>query len=129
MNALDIFVSLVARNAFYMRTGFWSFRREYLETEPFDLPNIPFNTAFTILAILGLWKIFRERHPARWLFVWILLTLPSPHYVTIPMIQYRGLVDPYVIILVAYAVVPWLDARRASRQKKDEMSAVRIPAA
>jgi 4-amino-4-deoxy-L-arabinose transferase-like glycosyltransferase len=122
------FIFHVARKAFYLWTGYWSFRREYLATEPFDLPNIPFNTAFTILAILGLWKIFRERHPARWFFVWILLTLPSPYYVTIPMIRYRALVDPYVIILVAYAVVPWLDARRASLRKKDEISAIPIPA-
>lgn len=116
------FVSSVARKAVYMWTGFWSFRRGYLKTEPFDLPNIPFNTTFTILAILGLRRMFRERHPARWLFVWILLTLPAIYYVTIPMLKYRGPVDPFVVILCAYAVLPWLDARRESRWKKHEIS-------
>jgi 4-amino-4-deoxy-L-arabinose transferase-like glycosyltransferase len=123
------FISLVARKAVYMWTGFWSFRREYLETEPFDLPNIPFNTAFTILALLGLWKMFRERHPMRWLFIWILLTLPALYYLTIPMVRYRGPADPYVIILSSYAVVSWLDARREARRKLDEVSATPIPAA
>jgi len=126
------FISSTARKAVYMWTGYWSFRPEYLKTEPFDLPNIPFNTSFTILAILGFWKMFRERRPARWLFVWILLTLPSPYYFTVPMIRYRSLVDPYVIMLVACAVLPWLDARRESRSKKREIgsaSETPLPAA
>lgn len=115
------FISSVARKAVYMWTGFWSFRREYLKTEPFDLPNIPFNTTFTILAIIGLRRMFRERNPAHWLFVWILLTFPAVYYVTIPMLKYRGPIDPYVTILCVYAVLPGLDARRESRWKKHEI--------
>ena len=72
--------------------------------------------------------MFRERHPVRWLFVWILLTLPPVYYVTIPLIRYRGLVDPFIILLIAYAFVPWLYARLESREPEGEISASPMPA-
>ena len=104
------FASLVVRRAVYMWTGFWSFRSEYLKLEPLDLPNIPFATGFTLLTLMGLWRMFREHHPQRWPFALILLTFPIVYYLTIPLNRFRGPVDPEVVILSVYGL-----SSRASR--------------
>jgi 4-amino-4-deoxy-L-arabinose transferase-like glycosyltransferase len=112
-----LFASLVVRRAVYVWTGFWSFNSGYLKDEPFDLPNIPFDTALTILTLIGLRRMFLENHSHRWLFALILLTFPVLYYVTIPLSRYRGPIDPEVVMLSVYGVISYRDARREARTK------------
>ena len=109
-----LFASLVVRRFLFLWSGFWSFRSDYLKEEPFDLPNIPFATGFTFLALIGLRRMFREHHPARWLFALVLMTFPVVYYLTIPINRYRGPIDPEVVMLSVYGL-SWRASRRASQ--------------
>jgi len=113
-----LYGSLVVRRFVYVWTGFWSFRSDYLKDEPMDLPNIPFSTALTVLTLVGLSRMFREHDPRAWLFALILLTFPLVYYLTIPLLRFRGPIDPEVVMLSTYAVISLRDARRAARTSK-----------
>ncbi len=51
---------MCVRRAVYLWTGYWSFNRDYLALEPMDPANIPFATALTLLALLGLLTAWRK---------------------------------------------------------------------
>ncbi len=92
------------RRAVYMWTGFWSLRREYLREEPFDLANIFFCTAFTVLAMSGLYKAFHSSWDATIPYVLILLAFPVAYYVAHPELSFRQPVDPELVIFASFAL-------------------------
>jgi 4-amino-4-deoxy-L-arabinose transferase-like glycosyltransferase len=100
-----IYVWRSVRRIVFMWTGFWSFEREYLREEPFDPANIFFCTVFTVFALFGLRKAFREKRDGAILYALILGTFPIIFYVTHPDLAYRHPIDPEVVILGAYAIV------------------------
>jgi len=100
-----IYVWRCVRRVVFMWTGFWSFQREYLREEPFDPANIFFCTLFTLLALAGLRKAFRERRDMAIFYALILGTFPIIFYVTHPDLAYRHPIDPEIVILGAYAIV------------------------
>lgn len=92
------------RRFVYMWTGYWSFDREYLREEPFDLGDIPFCTTMTILALIGLYKMFQK---GVWLavpYALLLAVFPLAYYITHPDMGYRHPLDPEVVILASCAV-------------------------
>ncbi|MFZ0796736.1 MAG: hypothetical protein WAM98_03040, partial [Terriglobales bacterium] len=78
--------------------------REYLRGEPFDLPNICFCTAFTVLAMTGLCKALSSYRNAAMPYVLILLAFPVAYYLTHSEISYRQPMDPELVILASFAV-------------------------
>ena len=93
------------RRIAFIWTGFWSFQSEYLREEPFDPVNIFFCTSFTLLALVGLRKAFRDRRDMAILYAVILGTFPIIFYITHPDLAYRHPIDPEIVILGAYAIV------------------------
>jgi 4-amino-4-deoxy-L-arabinose transferase-like glycosyltransferase len=93
------------RRVVFIWTGFWSFQREYLREEPFDPANIFFCTLFTVFALVGLRKAFREKRDMAILYALILGTFPIIFYITHPDLAYRHPIDPEIVILGAYAIV------------------------
>lgn len=100
-----IYLWRCVRRIVFMWTGFWSFQSEYLREEPFDPANIFFCTLFTLLALAGLRKAFRDRRDMAILYVLILGTFPIVFYLTHPDLAYRHPIDPEVVILAGYAIV------------------------
>jgi hypothetical protein len=92
------------RRAVFIWTGFWSLDREYLAQEPFDPYNIPLCTTVTVLALIGLWRSFRQRSFGAWPFVLVLLTFPLVYYITSPEVYYRRPMDPMILVLAIYAL-------------------------
>ena len=109
-----IYVWRCVRRIVFMWTGFWSFQSEYLREEPFDPANIFFCTLFTLLAVAGLRKAFRNRRDMAILYAFILGTFPIIFYLTHPDLAYRHPIDPEIVILGVYAIV--------SRRPKSAMS-------
>ena len=107
-----LFARLMVRRIVYVWTGFWSFRHDYLQLEPYDPYNIPFCTAVTILMLIGVRRLFRERHFARFLFVSLLVAFPLVYYVTYPLLRYRSPIDPYIVLLSAYGLAPLFSRER-----------------
>jgi len=103
-----VFVWRSLRRFIYMWTGFWSFDPKYLRDEPLDLANIPFCTANTILAGLGLRKLIRRDVVGSLPFLIVLSLFPLVYYFTHPEITYRHPIDPLVVILGSSTVLSWL---------------------
>ncbi len=98
------FVWVTLRRVAYVWTGFWSFRRRYLEDERFDPPNILLRTTLTILALAGLRRAFQRDSAAALPYALVLLSFPLIFYVTIPEMYYRHPVDPQLVVLAAYSI-------------------------
>jgi 4-amino-4-deoxy-L-arabinose transferase-like glycosyltransferase len=100
------FAWMSVRRATYLWTGFWSFDRRYLAEEPLDPPNIVFCTSVTILALFGLYRAYKFDRAIAALFAMTLFFYPLVYYVTHPEVYYRRQIDPMIVILAVYAIVP-----------------------
>src|SRR5271157_105624 len=92
------------RRFVYIWTGFWSLNQEYLREEPFDVANIFFCTAFTVLAMTGLYRAFQRSWNATMPYALILLAFPVAYYVAHPEISFRQPIDPALVIFASFAV-------------------------
>ena len=102
------FVWVTVRRLAYIWTGFWSLDPKYLAEEPLDPFNIFFCTAMSALALVGLVRLFRENRAVAILFTLILLFFPVIYYITHMEVYYRRQIDPLMVMLAVYAVVPRL---------------------
>ena len=98
------FAWMTARRIVYMWTGYWSFSREYLKDEPLDPPNILVETTLTILALLGLRRVFKRDSALGVYFAIVLLFFPLTYYISHPETYYFRPVDPIIVILAAVSV-------------------------
>ena len=101
---------MTARRIVYMWTGYWSFSRDYLKEEPLDPPNIFVDTALTILALLGLRRVFRADSGLGMRFAIVLFFFPLAYYFSHPETYYFRPVDPLIVMLAAAAVTGMLTA-------------------
>lgn len=108
------------RRAVYIWTGFWSFSKRYLAEEPMDPFNIPFLTALTILALLGLRRAYREQGTAVAMpYLIVFIFFPIVYYLTHPEDYYRRPMDPFFVILAAYAIASRLRSRAPAPEQSE----------
>ena len=101
------YAEMSLRRAVYLWTGYWSFAPEYLQMEPMDPFNIPFQTSLTLMALVGLWL---ARKSAPWeavLYGGVLFLFPIVYYFSHPEAYHMRTLDPLVVILGCYAIVSW----------------------
>ena len=103
---------MCARRALYLWTGFWSVKSDYLALEPMDVPNIPFATALTLLAICGLATAWRQRRFEAIRYGGVLFLFPAIYYFSHPEPYHMRPLDPIVAILGCYAIVAWRERVR-----------------
>jgi 4-amino-4-deoxy-L-arabinose transferase-like glycosyltransferase len=89
------------RRIVYMWTGYWSFDRNYLKDEPLDPPNILVDTTMSILALLGLRRVFKLNLALAIRFAIVLLFFPLAYYFSHPETYYFRPVDPLIVVLAA----------------------------
>jgi hypothetical protein len=112
----------------YFWAGFWSFNRKYLEEESFDLVDIPFRTAVTVLMLIGIRRAFQRNAKAVMPYLLMLLVYPFPYYVTHPEIAYRSPIDPEIVILACCILLRSTSNRKTTTRTlevefaSDEMS-------
>lgn len=97
------YAGMTLRHVVYSWTGYWSFSRAYLSQEPLDLSNIPFCTFFTVLTLVGLRRAFRADCLSAAPFAITLSFFPVIYYFTHPEVYFMRPLDPFVVILAAYA--------------------------
>jgi len=107
------------RRFVYMWTGFWSFNKTYLQEEVFDLYNIPFCTALTILALVGLRKMYLCDPQSIVSYAALLIVFPLVYYIANPEMGYREAYDPEVVILICCAIVSWRSRAREERAERE----------
>ena len=126
------FLSLTARRFLYTWIGFWSTNPIYEKREPFAFPNMFFSTSLTLLMLLGVRWVWRNKH--RWAMVYILpiACFPLVYYLTHPGIEYRHPIDPLVVILASTAVAGFFERRTMTSAGGNELNrcgaSTRLPA-
>lgn len=95
---------MTGRRILYMWTGYWSFSREYLKEEPLDPPNIFVDTTMSVLAFVGLRRLFRRNSTLAMRFAIVMLFFPLAYYLSHPETYYFRPVDPLIVVLAAIAV-------------------------
>jgi hypothetical protein len=92
------------RRAVFLWTGYWSLEPWYLKQEEWDPYNIPFCSALTLLAGLGLLKAFRTGVPQTVPYAIVIFVFPLIYYFTSPEFYYRRPIDPLLVVLAVYAL-------------------------
>lgn len=94
-----------ARRLVRFWTGFWSFASPYLRDQPMDLPNVPFCTALSLLMLLGMRVLVRQRSQSALPFLAVLAIFPVPYYLTHASVDYRLPIEPEIVVLIALGAV------------------------
>jgi 4-amino-4-deoxy-L-arabinose transferase-like glycosyltransferase len=94
------------RRIFFIWTGYWSLDHSYLQQEEWDPENMVFSSAFTLLAFVGLRRAFVRGADAAMLYAIVLLIFPLTYYITSPELYYRRPLDPMMVVLAVYALIP-----------------------
>jgi 4-amino-4-deoxy-L-arabinose transferase-like glycosyltransferase len=100
------FAWVSVRRFAYIWTGYWSFDKKYLHLEPLDPPNVVFCTSLTIFALLGLRRLWRNDRALAAFFALVLFFFPAIYYVTHVEVYFRRQIDPLILVLAVYALVP-----------------------
>jgi 4-amino-4-deoxy-L-arabinose transferase-like glycosyltransferase len=98
------YVRMTLRRVLYIWTGYWSLDRAYLKDEPLDPPNILVATTFSVLALLGLRRVFRLDWAIGVRFAIVLGCFPLVYYLSHPETYYFRPVDPLLVVLTAVAI-------------------------
>lgn len=98
------FAWMTGRRIVYMWTGYWSLDRVYLKDEPLDPPNIFVNTTLSLLAFLGLRRVWKYDSSLAIRFAIVLFFYPLAYYFSHPETYYFRPVDPLIVILAAVAI-------------------------
>lgn len=98
------FVRMTLRRMLYIWTGYWSLDRAYLAIEPLDPPNIFVATTLSVLAFLGLRRVFKLDRALAVRFAIVLACFPLVYYVSHPETYYFRPVDPLIVVLAAVAI-------------------------
>jgi len=64
-------------------------------------PQLSFS-GWSVLAVWGTLRAVRQKMPAAWLFVGLLLTYPTTYYFVFPHARYRHPIEPELVILAAF---------------------------
>jgi hypothetical protein len=105
------FAIATVRRFGYIWTGFWSFDKQYLSAEPLDPPNVFLCTGLTILALIGLRRLWRKNSALAMYLALVLLFFPAVYYVTHVEVYFRRQIDPLILVLAVYALVRNTDER------------------
>jgi len=98
------FLEMSLRRLLYLWAGFWSFRHTYLEQEPLDPPNIVLNLVLLGLVVAGLYRAFRENREEVAPYLLLFLFFPLVYCITHPEVYYMRPLDPFLILLAAFAL-------------------------
>lgn len=98
------FAGVSLRRTVRFWTGFWSFRPNYLQSEPLDVPNVFFCTSITILMLRGIWRWWKEDRNYATPYLILLIVFPLPYYLTHSSMDYRQPIEPQIVALVAIGI-------------------------
>lgn len=104
------YVEMTLRRWLYLWTGFWSFDKSYLEGEPMDPPNIVLNLVLLVLVFAGLRRAIHERREQVPPYLLLFLFFPLVYCLTHPEVYYMRPLDPFMILLAAYALARYASA-------------------
>ena len=105
-------------------TGFWSFSRDYLESEPTDPGNIVMSMILLVLMLVGLRLALRERNATAFLYASSLFVFPLVYYFSFTQMPYRHPIDPLIVILATYGAMSWLSGWKKKKLATDGVASM-----
>ena len=108
-----LYIRKCMRRAVYVWTGFWSFHPAYLAQDPTELPNIPFATGLSLLALGGLFAAWRKAPFEAIRYGGVLFLFPIMYYFTHPEPYHLRPLDPLLLILGCHAILAWCERAKA----------------
>jgi hypothetical protein len=100
-----VYAYLVFKRFVNFWTGIWNLSPQFIKDNPGQAANIPFCTAISILAFIGLRRAFQSDRNSAWAFAICLLVYPILYYLTTYEIPYRHPLDPLLVILAVAGFV------------------------
>jgi len=85
-------------------TGFWSFNAWYLHKEPFDVPNLFFCSAITVLMLRGAARLWRVDRESAMPLLTLIAVFPVTYYLSHASMDYRQPIEPVIVILAVTGV-------------------------
>jgi 4-amino-4-deoxy-L-arabinose transferase-like glycosyltransferase len=104
----------IARRAVYYWTGYWSFRPEYLQIEPTELPNMFYVGSVTLLMLRGLRRLLRANPSAAVPYLILVGIFPLTYYLSLVLMDYRQPIEPAIVVLAVAGALPFRPMRRSS---------------
>jgi 4-amino-4-deoxy-L-arabinose transferase-like glycosyltransferase len=115
------YAEMCVRRAIYLWTGYWSFDPAYLKMEPADPFNIPFATALTLLALVGLSLAWKRQPLEAIRYGGVMFLFPMVYYFSHPEPYHMRTLDPLMVILCCYTIVRW----RVRATERKQLAAAR----
>jgi 4-amino-4-deoxy-L-arabinose transferase-like glycosyltransferase len=103
------FATMTLRRVAFVWTGFWSWNKRYLASEPFRLPFVLFGTVLSLFMLIGISATWHTI-PSTRMLVAILVCQPVVYYITHPAPEYRHAVDPVIAILATVGATAFRSA-------------------
>jgi hypothetical protein len=99
------FLRMIFRHFLYHWTGFWSFDREFLMKEPFEIQNMAVSCSMLCLMLVGIRRAARRHLLGSCAPLLIALAIyPAVYYVTHSSPEYRHPMDPIAIVFGCFAI-------------------------
>jgi hypothetical protein len=100
------------RRVIYYWTGYWSFSAKELRDQPTEPALVFYLGCMTLLMVRGAIRLYRGNRAVALPYLIVLCFFPLTYYITNPLMDYRQVVEPEVVVLAVAGAFPW----RRSRQ-------------
>ncbi|MEO8737807.1 MAG: glycosyltransferase family 39 protein [Edaphobacter sp.] len=121
MNFIHRHPFLFIKNSFHRVlcywTGYWSFNRAYLQSQPTEIPNMFFTTAITLFMLCGLLNLWRLDKMAALPYLAVIAIFPATYYLTHVIPDYRQPIEPEILALVSASLFSF---RKLGRPSTDD---------
>lgn len=122
----EFFAWVSLRRVLFYWTGYWSFDRDYMRREPFELPNLFFCGGITLIMLRGIGRFWRLNRTAALPYLLLIAVFPMTYYLSHPLMDYRQPIEPAILVLAIAGLSPlrsletahddpgaWIGAERA----------------
>lgn len=92
-------------------TGYWSFSREYMESEPTELPLMFMLICVTGFMARGVRRFWRGNRSEGLPYFVLIAIFPLTYYLTLALMDYRQPIEPAVIVLVIAGMFPFKSSK------------------
>jgi hypothetical protein len=93
-------------------TGYWSFSRDYLQSEPTELPLMFMLICVTALMLRGVRRFWRENRSEGMPYFVLIAVFPLSYYFTLALMDYRQPIEPAIIVLAIAGLIPFSNMKK-----------------
>lgn len=100
-----VYAWLVLKRISYFWTGIFNLSPRFIRENPGETADIPFCTTLSVIAFIGLFRLYRHDPGKAWPHILCLAIYPVLFYLTTYEISYHHPIDPVMIVLAAGGMI------------------------